>query len=677
MNQRCTVVDFGCSVNFLSRFNAPRQRPSSSLVLPSPGQSPSNGPLYQTWNPLAFHSDPEPSPWSTAPSPSEPPFLPSNHLTSSSDGYPTSFQPSGEPAEGELVDEARLGREYFDALDWIDPEGKGREGVTVTGLIRVLREAGLRGADVEKITDLISTNKSRISKQEFFLALVLVGLVQAKEPLSLSNAKSRRSNPPTLSLSLSPPTPKPTSSISNPVDRPAPEEYPTPAPSSLDPWSSMPIPTTIDSPSSLGPTYPSSFLSTPSVRGQNPLQRKGLLAIPDWFDKLKQVDVRLATEKEGRGFFWKWNVFELSFDGIVVRRRYSDFLWLEECLIKKYPFRMHFNLPPKRIGADSIFLEQRRKALSRYINFVVNHPTVGSDWLVGVFMREPKLDTWRKKTQVNVDEESKGRKLTEREEIEIPHDLEEKLRITRRHLPAKIQSWSTLTTLYDRQARRAEALASDLSRFSSALASASEAAGVSWKTGESATPVGEEHSQRWSVEPGEVDLLGEGVATGLAKGRDAWGLLAGRADVRSREMSVTTLEALKNQRDLFVSFRELFNRIDQLSQDPVPKLRKRIEQTKGKMTQTEQARKPGFEAEIDRLRGIIESDESAIEGHNARQGVIRYIMWYELAFLMYPREHALATKAFQQLATHEVAHARDILGIWEQLESELENMPLE
>lgn len=52
-------------------------------------------------------------------------------------------------------------------------------------------------------------------------------------------------------------------------------------------------------------------------------------------------------------------------------------------------------------------------------------------------------------------------------------------------------------------------------------------------------------------------------------------------------------------------------------------------------------------------------------------------MWYELAFVMYPREHALVTKAMQSLVAHEVGYSRDLVAIWERLEGELEEMPLE
>ena len=57
---------------------------------------------------------------------------------------------------------------------------------------------------------------------------------------------------------------------------------------------------------------------------------------------------------------------ETSKDRSVIRR-YSDFVWLQEVLLKRYPFRLIPELPPKKIGtqnADAVFLERRRRGLT-------------------------------------------------------------------------------------------------------------------------------------------------------------------------------------------------------------------------------------------------------------------------------------------------------------------------
>jgi hypothetical protein len=80
-------------------------------------------------------------------------------------------------------------------------------------------------------------------------------------------------------------------------------------------------------------------------------------------------------------------------------------------------------LPP----ADGSFLEQRRRSLQRYLNFVANHPTLKADHLVQVFLSEPNLEVWRKNKPIALDEEGKGKRLTDREEQSIPDDSDQRL----------------------------------------------------------------------------------------------------------------------------------------------------------------------------------------------------------------------------------------------------------
>lgn len=59
----------------------------------------------------------------------------------------------------------------------------------------------------------------------------------------------------------------------------------------------------------------------------------------------------LLPEKEGMFMFQHRN-YEITSSrrGSTVIRRYSDFVWLLDCLQKRYPFRQLPLLPPKRIA---------------------------------------------------------------------------------------------------------------------------------------------------------------------------------------------------------------------------------------------------------------------------------------------------------------------------------------
>lgn len=63
------------------------------------------------------------------------------------------------------------------------------------------------------------------------------------------------------------------------------------------------------------------------------------------------IQITLLPEKEGMFMFQHHN-YQVSSSrrGSKVVRRYSDFVWLLDCLQKRYPFRQLPLLPPKRVG---------------------------------------------------------------------------------------------------------------------------------------------------------------------------------------------------------------------------------------------------------------------------------------------------------------------------------------
>lgn len=67
----------------------------------------------------------------------------------------------------------------------------------------------------------------------------------------------------------------------------------------------------------------------------------------------ENVVVTLLPEKEGVFMFQHHNYHVSSARrGSKVVRRYSDFVWLLDCLQKRFPFRQLPLLPPKRVGGE-------------------------------------------------------------------------------------------------------------------------------------------------------------------------------------------------------------------------------------------------------------------------------------------------------------------------------------
>lgn len=113
----------------------------------------------------------------------------------------------------------------------------------------------------------------------------------------------------------------------------------------------------------------------------------------------ENILVTLMPEKEGMFMFQHHN-YEVSSQrrGSKVIRRYSDFVWLLDCLQKRYPFRILPLLPPKRMAVngnhlsnDGAFIEKRRRGLARYLNALVRHPILSQEQLVVMFMTVPTV----------------------------------------------------------------------------------------------------------------------------------------------------------------------------------------------------------------------------------------------------------------------------------------------
>jgi sorting nexin-8 len=69
------------------------------------------------------------------------------------------------------------------------------------------------------------------------------------------------------------------------------------------------------------------------------------------------ITISAIAEKEGMFMFQHRNYQVASARrNSKVIRRYSDFVWLLDCLHKRYPFRQLPLLPPKRVASMSLFL---------------------------------------------------------------------------------------------------------------------------------------------------------------------------------------------------------------------------------------------------------------------------------------------------------------------------------
>ncbi|KAH9888980.1 hypothetical protein C8Q73DRAFT_654734 [Cubamyces lactineus] len=683
-------------------FNAPRP------VQPYGGSSQFGASFMATENPLLSSVyDDGLDPWSTAPSPA-PPTLPS-------------FTPSSSSFSS-IIGDAVVPPIYNRAWSAVDPDNTGE--TSVNALSRALSTSSLPASTIDRIVSLVSS-RPRVSRLEFFVALALAALAQSGKDLSVERvaalAQQNALPEPTLDLESMAPS---TSNFQDAMRMPMPAR----AYSTEDPWNvSKFTSTTAPKAPAIGSVNNG---ATSSISGSG-LPR-------EWWKKQETIFVNVLGHQ---GFVLnRYLVYEISSDrGAPVPRRYSEFVFLWDVLVKRYPFRLLPALPPKRIGPDEGFLEQRRRGLARFINFVVNHPVIKDDPVLAAFLTEPSFEEWRKHTAISYEEESASKRVDSIEEMSIPSDLDDKLAVVRGKIGFLIEHWQRICLLTERIVRRREAAAvrltpvlrpsflpTHLPSFSLAASLSSsvlspsttqrlsQSAPASPLAASAASSTSSGHDSSSSIFSGltgtmrgitsldgQADLsrltntvkslvevnercwrgedcdLCNGVRHGMGAVSNHTQRHADALEHRSRTMLYSTLEALKAQRDLYIAMRDLFIRHDRLSPDQVDRLRKHIDTTGRKLEVVRQAKKDGWEHEADKLAGAIEKDQALIAASLARRVFIRACMWHELRVVLHNRENTLLTQAVQSFAREEHDFSEAAVANWASLMDAVEGMPLE
>lgn len=595
-------------------FNAPRpaQRYASAPVNGLGGS-------FVDENPLAasIYDDP----WSAAPSPSPQPI------------------PSATSALSSVLAEATVPDSYNRAFAVVDATNSGE--TSVNALSRVLSTSGLPATTVDKIVNLVSS-RPRVSKLEFFVALALLALAQSGKDISVEQvaARAAENNLPEPFLHLDTLQPS-TSALSSP--------YPTYRQATLDPWS---VPRFGSNGGGSDFTVPRS--ATTINGGASSLAGSGLPG--EWWKMEETVGVTIQGQQ---GFILnRFTVYEITTEhGTSVHRRYSEFTFLWDCLVRRYPFRLLPALPPKRVQPDAAFIEQRRKGLARFLNAVINHPVIKEDGLLATFLSEPSFENWRKHTAVSLEEESASKRVDRIEEITVPSDLEDKLAFVRGKISPLIEQWQRICVLAERIIKRRESAAADLARLTNVLRAVVEVNERCWR--------------------GDECELCDGVRQGIAHVASHTQRQSDLLEQRTNALLYSTLEALKSQRDLYIAMRDLFIRRDRLSVDNVDRLKKRVDSNSMKLEGIKAAQKDGWQDDADRIIGLIEKDQAMIATLLNRRVFIRASMWHELRVVLHNKENALLSKLVQNLAHDEQAFASSVLANWVSLGNAVEEMPYE
>ncbi|TVY83478.1 Sorting nexin mvp1 [Lachnellula suecica] len=379
----------------------------------------------------------------------------------------------------------------------------------------------------------------------------------------------------------------------------------------------------------------------------------------------ENVSVALLPEKEGMFMFQHHN-YQVSSPrrGSKVVRRYSDFVWLLDCLHKRYPFRQLPLLPPKRVGvngshlaADNTFIEKRRRGLARFANALVRHPILSQEQLVIMFLTVPthqELAVWRKQATISVQEEFVGKALPPGLEDSLSPTLNELFETTRSGIRRSAEIYINLCNLLDRLAKRNEGLAADQLRFSLSLQSLTD---VSQDT--------------YSTDTNDVPLLNEGLRAMAKHVSNSQSLLEDEA----RAWDQGVLEDLKRQRDTLVSMRDMFDRRDRYDKDNIPSLERRIQNNETKLVAIRAKPNELIKAgEVEKVTDAIIKDKESIVAQHARGVFVKECLRDELIFFQSSQYHV--SRLSQDWSQERVKYSELQADNWKQLQEELESMPL-
>ncbi|KAI1120317.1 hypothetical protein F5Y10DRAFT_258648 [Nemania abortiva] len=377
----------------------------------------------------------------------------------------------------------------------------------------------------------------------------------------------------------------------------------------------------------------------------------------------ENITVTLMPEKEGMFMFQHHNYEVTSVRrGSKVIRRYSDFVWLLDCLHKRYPFRALPLLPPKRVAVngnhlsnDGAFIEKRRRGLARFLNAAVRHPILGQEQLVIMFLTVPtELAVWRKQAAISVVDEFAGRPLPDGLEDSLPPTLQDLFDRARQGVRRSADLYIAVCNIMDRLVKRSEGVAADHARLAVSLASLTETS-----------------SDTYATDTNDVPLLNDGLVAMSKHLRTTQTLM----EDESKAWDIGVLEDLKRQRDALVSIRDMFDRRERLDKDNIPYLERRIQNNETKLAglraKPEGILKPG---EIEKVvEAIIKDKESIVDQHN-RSVFVKECIRNELIY--FQQTQYQVSRWNQDWAQERVKYSEMLADNWRRLLDELEGMPL-
>ncbi|KNE58544.1 hypothetical protein AMAG_04110 [Allomyces macrogynus ATCC 38327] len=364
-----------------------------------------------------------------------------------------------------------------------------------------------------------------------------------------------------------------------------------------------------------------------------------------WLANQDAITVTIAPEKGGSLFKHVNYYISSAKQGTTVTRRYSDFLWLHDALLKKYPFRLHLTPPPKKVNADAVFLEKRRRGLQRYLTHLVRHPILGADVHFRAFLtRSEEIATYRKQVGSSFAPEPERQP-----EPAPPVELEEQLAVL-------VPQMEHLFLRYQKLVDRIEAMcARELEQARDYLT------------------VSEVLSDMGTLKPHCYDRTCT-TCVGSADGVSTLALRVERAahvhEESADAMLLGSVEILKLVRDQVAGLEHLFQRSTKAltsAKASLASLAKRIANNEAKLASTAMAPEPNRDVE-DRLRTLLVDDQRATQRVENGMRHIHRCLAHELK--VWHRHRMITAVGVRMWTKEHVRRANEVAVIWQAAENE-------
>lgn len=358
-----------------------------------------------------------------------------------------------------------------------------------------------------------------------------------------------------------------------------------------------------------------------------------------------------------------------------VIRRYSDFVWLLEFLLKKYPFRVIPGLPPKKftVGAspDSQFLQRRRRGLHRFLNQLVKHPVLKQEPMVITFLSVPTdLVSWKRQARIDYSLEFKGEKILTNFINSIwPSVGDEFLRNWKNaelNLPKLIEIWTKIVMLVERHEKRQQQIAFDNGKFVEMITKFSD-------LDESLFPHKITDNKVISASnANDTGAINESLSNISAFFNKASTLLIDESYIINTDI----LEKFKNFLDCLYSLQELFDRSKKLSINTIPQLQQRIQENEDKHEKLSKNDVDIKGSELVKLRQAIINDKQEMFQQLNKDWLIKKCCFEE--FVMFQETQFLISEAWCDWCRGRYKFQDKFFGLYEALNDEISSeMPLQ